>query len=155
MGAAGDGKGPAAAELKPPPIAFTDKARASERSLFAPYQVINQGLDGTSMASFAHLPSQDRWALAFYVGSFAYPAEHASKGEKLWQVNSDLRHRTTLESLVEQRPAALAAVLGEDAADKITAYLRRNPAAIVPPATAAFAVARARLSEAVQAYEKG
>lgn len=154
-GVAGDGKGPAAAELKPPPIAFTDKARASERSLFALYQVISQGLDGTSMASFAHLPSQERWALAFYVGSFAYPAEDASKGEKLWEANADLRHRTTLESLVAQRPAALAAVVGDDVADRITAYLRRNPAAVVPPASAAFAVARARLSEAVQAYEKG
>jgi len=154
-GTGGDGKGPAAAELKPPPIAFTDKGRASERSLFALYQVISHGLDGTSMASFAHLPSQDRWALAFYVGSFAYPAEEAAKGEKLWQANADLRRRTTLESLVAQRPAALAAVLGGDAADKTTAYLRRNPAAIVPPATAALAVARGRLSEALQAYDKG
>jgi high-affinity iron transporter len=154
-GSAGNGKGPAAAELKPPPIAFTDKDRASERSLFALYQVISQGLDGTSMASFAHLPSQDRWALAFYVGSFAYPAEDASKGEKLWRANADLRRGTTLESLVAQRPAALAAVLGADAADNITAYLRRNPAAIVPPASAAFAVARSRLSQAIQAYDKG
>ena len=154
-GPAGDGKGPAATELKPPPIAFTDKARASERSLFALYQVISQGLDGTSMASFAHLPSQDRWALAFYVGSFAYPADDASKGEKLWQSNADLRHRTTLESLVAQRPAALAAVVGDDVGDKITTYLRRNPAAVVASTNAAFGVARARLSEAVRAYEKG
>lgn len=154
-GAGGDGKGPAAAELKPPPIAFTEKARAGERSLFALYQVISQGLDGTSMASFAHMSSQDRWALAFYVGSFAYPTADPSKGEKLWQANTDLRRRTTLESLVAQRPAALAAIVGDDVADKITAYLRRNPAAVVPSTNAAFGVARARLSEAVQAYEKG
>ena len=60
-GANGDGKGPAALGLvPPPPIAFTDKARARERSVFALYQVIEQGITGTSMASFSVLPPQDR-----------------------------------------------------------------------------------------------
>jgi high-affinity iron transporter len=154
-GATGDGKGPASRELNPPPIAFTDKERASERSIFALYQVIGQGLDGTSMASFAHLPSQDRWALAFYVGSLAYPVEDAAKGERLWKADTDLRRRTTLESLVGDRPAMLAAARGEDVADKITAYLRRNPGAVVQTSTSSLALARTRLSEAVRAYEAG
>jgi high-affinity iron transporter len=154
-GTGGDGKGPAAAELKPPPVAFTDKSRAGERSLFALYQVISQGLDGTSMASFGHLPSQDRWALAFYVGAFAYPAGDASIGEKLWQSDADLRRGTTLETLVAQRPVALAAAVGNDVADKITAYLRRNPSATVASGNSGLSVARARLSEAAQAYRKG
>lgn len=154
-GSGGDGKSPAAAELKPPPIGFTDKRRASERSLFALYQVIGQGLDGTSMASFDHLSSEDRWALAFYVGSFAYPAEDVAKGEELWQSNLDLRRRTTLESLVTQRPASLAASFGDDAAANVTAYLRRNPGAIVPHASTALEVARGRVSEAIRAYDKG
>ncbi|MFP5383623.1 MAG: c-type cytochrome, partial [Gammaproteobacteria bacterium] len=34
-GATGAGDGPLAAHMTPPPIAFTDKARANERSLFA------------------------------------------------------------------------------------------------------------------------
>ncbi len=42
-GANGDGKGPAAVGLVPSPIAFTDKSRARERSVFALYQVIEQG----------------------------------------------------------------------------------------------------------------
>src|SRR5690606_3226106 len=67
-GATGGGDGPQAIGLDPPAIAFTDEARARERSVFALYQVIEQGLDGTSMMSFADLPAQDRWALAFYAG---------------------------------------------------------------------------------------
>jgi high-affinity iron transporter len=59
-GASGDGHGPAAANLDPPPIAFTDVDRARERSIFGLYQVIEQGLDGTSMPSFASLDAMDR-----------------------------------------------------------------------------------------------
>ena len=70
-GATGAGDGPAGAGLDPAPIAFTDRERARERSVFALYQVIEQGLEGTGMASYAHLPSDDRWALAFHIGQFA------------------------------------------------------------------------------------
>lgn len=154
-GVSGNGKGVAAAGLNPPPIAFTDKSRASERSIFALYQVIEQGLDGTTMASFAHLPAQDRWALAIYVGSMAYPAEDAAKGEQLWKADGGLRRHTTLASFVGERPATLVATLGEDKADKITAYLRRNPGAVVQQTSAPLTLARTRLDEAVVAYAKG
>ncbi|MBN2974255.1 cytochrome c [Roseomonas aeriglobus] len=70
----GDGKGPKSVGLDPPPIAFIDKARARERSTFAFYQVLEQGIDGTSMESFADRPLQDRWDLALYAGTFAFPA---------------------------------------------------------------------------------
>ena len=50
-GIAGDGHGPNAASLSTPPIAFTDRARAEQRSIFALYQVITQGIDGTAMPS--------------------------------------------------------------------------------------------------------
>jgi len=154
-GADGNGKGIASAGLNPPPIAFTDKERAAERSVFALYQVIDQGIDGTSMASFAHLPAQDRWALALYVSSLAYPASDSSKGEQLWKADADLRRQTTLASLIGERPATLIASLGEDKADKVVAYLRRNPGAAVQQTSAPLAMARTRLAEAVVAYEKG
>ena len=72
-GEAGDGHGPDAVKLDTPPIAFTDAERARQRSVFALYQVITQGLDGTAMPSFDSLPTDDRWALAFYAGHFAFP----------------------------------------------------------------------------------
>ena len=154
-GADGNGKGPAAAGLNPPPIAFTDKDRASERSIFALYQVIEQGLDGTSMASFAHLPPQDRWDLALYVASLAYPSNDAEEGERLWKADADLRRQTTFANLIGERPATLAASLGQDKADKVVAYLRRNPGAVVQQTGAPLAIARKRLGEAVSAYERG
>ena len=70
---AGDGHGPSADKLDTRPIAFTDVDRARQRSVFALYQVITQGLDGTAMPRFDGLPSDDRWALAFYAGHFAFP----------------------------------------------------------------------------------
>lgn len=56
-GATGAGNGPAAMAMDPPPIDFTDQARARERSVFALYQVIEQGLEGTAMASYATPPA--------------------------------------------------------------------------------------------------
>src|SRR4051794_35737104 len=46
-GAKGDAQTAMARQLNPPPIAFADRDRAKQRSPFALYQVINQGLEGT------------------------------------------------------------------------------------------------------------
>ncbi|PJG47068.1 iron permease [Sphingobium sp. LB126] len=155
-GATGDGRGPQAVGLDPSPIAFRDEARARERSIFALYQVIEQGLDGTSMASFADLPPADRWALAFYAGSFAYPHQAEAGGEGLWEGDTELRKRFDLEKLVGITPAALASEIGEDKARQLMAYLRRNPeAAVAAQAGGTLALARSRLDEALVAYRRG
>jgi len=155
-GATGGGDGPDSIGLDPPAIAFTDEARARERSIFALYQVIEQGLEGTSMMSFAHLPPQDRWALAFYTGSLAYSEGAARRGEALWESDAELRRRLNLEKLVGTTPAALAAEVGEDEARHLMAYLRQNPeAAAGAQATGTLTLARTRLGEALAAYERG
>lgn len=153
-GGSGDGKGPAAVGLDPPPIAFNDRGRARQRSIFGLYQVIDQGIDGTSMPSFAHLSPQDRWALAFYVGSIAYP--QSSKGERLWQQDPELRADLNLEKLVSATPAAMATQIGDDdKADALVAYLRRQPSAVVRSSEGSLALSRKRLKESVAAYERG
>ncbi len=141
----GNGKGPASIGLRPPPIAFTDKERARERSVFAFYQVIGQGIDGTSMASFAGLPPQERWDLALYASAFAFPASAAAEGERIWKGDAALRARTNMEKLVGMTPASLAHEIGEAKADAVTAYLRRNPPAVLGPATGSLTLARTRL----------
>lgn len=152
-GATGDAKGPDAADLDPPPIAFIDESRARERSVFALYQVIEQGLDDTSMRSFAELPADDRWALAFYAGSFAYPEDRAAAGEKIWKSDAALRSDMTLEKLVGTTPAAMAATMGENKAKDVVAYLRHHPEAIAAQRVGgSLTVARARLNEALTAY---
>ena len=154
-GANGDGKGPAALGLVPPAIAFSDKNRARERSVFALYQVIEQGISGTSMASFGVLPPEDRWDLALYVGAFAFPESAADEGRRIWQEKATLRADINLEKLVSLTPASLANEIGETQADAITAYLRRHPAAVQETATGPLTLARTRLDEALTAYAKG
>ncbi len=155
-GVTGNADGPQAKDLDPPAIAFTDQARARERSIFALYQVIEQGLDGTSMTSFADLPPQDRWALAFFAGSLAYPQDKEAGGKALWDNDADLRKRLDLEKLVGTMPSALAAEIGEDKAQQLMAYLRRHPeAAAAVQATGTLALARTKLEEALAAYARG
>ena len=155
-GASGDGHGPDAAKLDPPPIAFTDKARADQRSLFGLYQVISQGLDGTAMQSFAALPEADRWALAFHAGQFAYPETAARDGERLWRGDAALRAKyPNLAALVGVTPAALAADIGPEKAAALTAFLRRHPAAVTVRVDGSLALTRERLDHSMAAYRAG
>lgn len=155
-GAQGDGRGPAAQRMEPPPVDFTDRARARERSVFALYQVIDQGLEGTAMQSFSHLPAQDRWALAFHVSRFAYP--DAGSGERLWRERDDLRRQIPdLTRLASITPAELANAVGPERADATLAYLRANPEAVAqnPASGVSLALARERLAESLRAYQAG
>ncbi|HZF93838.1 MAG TPA: FTR1 family protein [Allosphingosinicella sp.] len=155
-GAAGAGDGPQARGMEPPPIAFTDRARASERSVFALYQVIEQGLEGTAMGSFSHLPVEDRWALAFYAGQFAYAAEFAGEGERIWRSDAAVRSLLpNLEALAAITPAALAARVGPERAAPLTAYLRATPGAVTQSQGGPLDIARTKLRESLEAYRAG
>ncbi|WP_426265265.1 FTR1 family protein [Sphingomonas sp. PWP1-2] len=155
-GAAGDGHGPNAAKLATPPIAFTDLGRARQRSPFALYQVITQGLDGTAMQSFAGLPDPDRWALAFRAGGFAFTEAQAREGERLWKGEPALRGAVPdLKTLTSLTPTALAARIGEAKADAVIAYLRRRPEAVVRQAPGSLLVARDKLAASLAAYRTG
>ncbi|MCR5870042.1 MULTISPECIES: cytochrome c/FTR1 family iron permease [unclassified Sphingomonas] len=155
-GANGDGRGPDAAKLDPPPIAFTDKARADQRSLFGLYQVIDQGLEGTAMQSFVALPEADRWALAFHVGQLAYPEAAAREGERLWREDAAVRAKyPNLAALVGATPAALAADLGAERATALTAFLRRHPEAVTARVDGSLALTRERLDQSLAAYRAG
>lgn len=153
-GANGNGQGPLARGMKPPPIAFIDRERARQRSLFALYQVIGQGLDGTAMPSFAQLSDEDRWALAFYVGGFAFKDQQT--GEELWNANAGLRQQLpNLEALAGVTPASLARVLGDAKANAVTAYLRAHPEGLKADAPASLGLARAKLDASLSAYRSG
>jgi high-affinity iron transporter len=154
-GLAGDAKTEVAARLDPPPIAFTDRARAAERSPFALYQVIDQGLEGTAMVSFSNLPAQDRWDLAYYAGHLAYPSALVAEGQRLWASDPALRSVVPdLDALSGLSEQALGQRLGADRAAALIAYLRTRPEAVGVQANS-LTVARQRLQESLAAYEAG
>ena len=155
-GVTGDGHGPDAAKLKTPPIAFTDAERARQRSPFALYQVIDQGIDGTPMQSFSDLPSEDRWALAFYAGHFAFPDALVAEGERLWKSDARLRGAIPdLTTLAGLTPETLAKTFGPAKADAVIAFLRRHPDAVIQKAPGSLAVAREKLAQSLSAYRSG
>jgi high-affinity iron transporter len=156
-GATGRADTAMARRLDPPPIAFSDRARARDRSLFGLYQVIGQGLEGTAMASFASLPPEDRWALAFHVGTLAYSDALARAGEADWRADPALRARIPdLERLVSITPATLAAAIGEQRAAALVAYLRAHPDALATAGgSQALAVAHELLRQSLAAYRGG
>lgn len=155
-GATGNGRGPDAAKLNPPPIDFTDRERASQRSTFALEQVISQGLEGTGMQSFAHLSEQDRWALSLKVGTFAYSRSLVTKGERIWKSDASVRRKVPdLKALVGLTPQTLATDIGDAKAAAVIAYLRSTPAALNQSAGGSLALTRTRLAESVAAYKAG
>lgn len=155
-GTSGQGDGPMARSLNPRPVNFTDRSRARERSVFALEQVIDQGLDGTAMASFSSLRAEDRWALAFRVGTFAYPPELPAEGRSIWESDPALRSSIPdLAALAALTPRALADRIGEDKANAVIAYLRANPAAVQPSGTGSLGLTRSKLSASVAAYRAG
>ncbi len=152
-GASGNGQGPLARGMTPPPIAFTDIERARQRSLFALYQVIGQGLEGTAMPSFAQLSDEDRWALAFYVGGLAF--KDRETGKQIWAADNLRQQIPNLETLASVTPAALGKAHGDAKADALTAYLRAYPEALKAGGSASLSVARAKLDASLSAYQRG
>ena len=156
-GGKGEGPSGAFAQLDPPPIAFADRDRARERSLFGLYQVVTQGLEGTAMQSFGSLPEEDRWALAFHSGALAYG--DAADGERIWKSDASVRALVPdLAALVALTPAELEAKLGVGKAAAVVAYLRANPDAVTAAAAgpnASLQLARDRLRESLAAVARG
>lgn len=65
----GAGDGPAAGALNPAPRNFTvtDVEWTNGSSQLAIYNTLQNGIEGTSMASYANLPDEELWALVHYV----------------------------------------------------------------------------------------
>ena len=158
-GATGEADGVAAAGMDPPPIAFTDPARAAQRSPLALYEVITQGLQGTEMMSYASLSDSQRWSLAFHVAGMAYGAADRARGEQLWNSDAQLHAALpSLEALSGTSQAQLTSSLAADQARAILAYLRANPAALLPTAgddASSLAIARGKLAASLDAYQAG
>lgn len=154
-GARGDARTAMARQLDPPPIAFADRQRARQRSPFALYQVINQGLEGTAMQSFAQLPDADKWALAFRAGRFAYGDAEIQQGKLIWDKDAAVRAAVPdLNALSALTESQLAARIGADKAGLVIAYLRAHPDAVGAKGSS-LSLARERLQQSLAAYRTG
>jgi high-affinity iron transporter len=142
--------------MDPPPIAFADRARARDRSLFGLYQVVTQGLEGTAMQSYAALPEGDRWAVSFYSGTLGYRDTVA--GRQIWNSDPEVRALVPdLAALVSLTPAELEGKIGAERAAAVVAYLRTNPGTLRQgeDTNASLQLARERLRESFVAYQQG
>jgi mono/diheme cytochrome c family protein len=83
-GEKGEGNGPAGAYLLPKPRNFVAEPFKKGNKPEEVFQTISTGLQGSTMVSFARLPEEERWALAYYVLNFQQKARPAAakKGKK-------------------------------------------------------------------------
>ncbi len=155
-GVKGGGDGLLAKDLDPPPIAFTDHDRAQSRSVMALYQVITQGVSGTSMASFSAVPEADRWALAFYIGNLSHDDNVRAQGKKLWASDTGLKsYFPDLTAVTTITEAAAAEKMPADSARALIAYLRAHPEAVQQGKPLGLDLARLRLDESLEALRSG
>ncbi len=68
-GPEGKGDGPAGKALKPPPRNLVEGKWTQGGGDIAHFKVIANGIPGSSMASFGHFKTADRWAVVHYIES--------------------------------------------------------------------------------------
>lgn len=106
-GDAGAGDGPAGVGLTPPPANLRDAARLDRLSLYAIYNTLGMGVEGTDMPAFAdQLDDRQRWDLATYIASFSADTATAA-GEKTYDI-AELARQTPAEVLAAEGPQAAA-----------------------------------------------
>ncbi|MGP1832645.1 cytochrome c/FTR1 family iron permease [Shewanella frigidimarina] len=142
----GQGDGPLAKSLSPEPTNFTDQERALNRSLLGLYDAISDGLDGSAMRAFSELNDQQRWSLAFYVGSLAFePTAITTK-----HIENDAN--IELQQWVNSNPTQLIQQNVEIDKSQL-ALLRSQPELLFQHADSPISVARTNLQAAVKAYQ--
>ncbi|KQV96647.1 cytochrome c/FTR1 family iron permease [Pelomonas sp. Root1237] len=155
-GTTGDGMGPVGKALNPPPVAFTDKERARQRSLFALYQAVSQGIAGTAMPAFGQLSEEDRWAVATYLGTFAHDSDEVGQGKKVWVEGEKAKAAVpNVDRFVGLTQNDLAESLGEKDASAVMAYLHAHPDVLSQAASGSLSLARKQLKDSLAAYKAG
>lgn len=153
-GASGAGDGAAGAALDPPPTDFRDRARAGQRSVFALYNTITLGVDGTGMAGFGQLSDADRWALAFHVSRFGATDAERAQGAADWPTARAAGHFSDLAAITRISPEEARARFGASG-PAVLAWLRAHPEAVASGAESPIAISRRLLAESVAQYGRG
>jgi len=152
-GQQGDGAGPQAAHLSPPPTSFRDAARQDQRSVYALYNTITQGVEGTAMSPFSTLSEEQRWKLAFYVSQFASSDELRTRGAAAWAAGEGRTAFTDMPALVTMTPAE--ARRHGDETEAVLAFLRSAPAQFTSTQRSPIAFSLEALARSLDAYRGG
>jgi high-affinity iron transporter len=152
-GPSGRGDGPLAKDLDPLPTDFHDRARVVQRSLYGLYNTITLGVEGTGMASFAHLSEAERWALAFYVGGLAATDEELATGARLL-ARGEETPPLELSAMTSSTLREIDERFGPDTA-ALALYLRQQPLSLFALQTSPFDVAREQTELAVARFRAG
>ena len=150
----GFGDGVNAAELTPKPANFHDRSRQQHRNIYALYNVISLGADGTAMPAFTKLKADQRWALAFYISNYFASDNEIKLGQELWYNNQFRDALGSLQKLTQAKPADISAELGENGL-AVLAYLRANPQELSETTPNPLAISRAALTQSISAFKKG
>ncbi|PCH97250.1 MAG: iron permease [Gammaproteobacteria bacterium] len=146
-GVLGQGNGILAKQLSPEPTDFTDKERASNRSLIGLFDAISNGLDDTSMPAFTQLKEQQRWSLAFYVGSLAFQSQRG--------ISTDQTQLTlpTLENWLNYSPNQVAASVN-NLTHAQAGQLRADPSVFFSQTQTPISITKSQLTLALAAHAK-
>lgn len=87
-GAAGDGRGPDAAQLQPPPANFRDRAFMAAETPYDFFHVISLGRRNTAMPAWDEaLSTQERWDLVSFLWTLADGAGGITEGRGIYQAH--------------------------------------------------------------------
>jgi high-affinity iron transporter len=153
-GPQGQGDGPAAASLDPPPSNFHDHQRMDQRSVYSLYSTITLGVQGTGMSSFQTLNEDKRWALAFYVSNLASRETDLKRGAELWRSGLGRTWFPDLASVATATASDVKAAHGDDAV-RVLDYLRGHPELVVSAAEPPLAQSSRLLRESLEVYRRG
>ncbi|VVO28761.1 cytochrome c/FTR1 family iron permease [Pseudomonas fluorescens] len=150
-GDSGAGDGPAGVGLTPPPANLREASRLDRLSLYALYNTLGLGVEGTDMPSFAdQLDDRQRWDLATYIASFSAAAITANN-QKSFNL-ADLARQTPGEVLAAEGPEAAAIFRAQRAQPP---QVKRGPAQLLDytASTLDKSLAAYRAGDHEQAYD--
>ncbi len=153
-GATGRGDGPLAKGMDPEPSDFHEEGRMKVRSIYGLYNTIALGVGGTPMRAFTEITEEDRWALAFFVGTLRGSEEDVKAGEAAWKKGEGKKEFENLRALVTQTPDEIEQ-RGGSSLTKVQSYLTKHPEAIKIAAPSPLQFSREKLAESLAAYQAG
>jgi high-affinity iron transporter len=142
-GPRGEGDGPQAAQLRPPPADLHDPRVAEWLSPSRIASTTEFGIPGTAMAPLPQLTEEDRWQVAFFAASLVHqgspPPADASPAFALGELASLDDHRL--------REDLLRSGVTTDAAEGVLASLRARRPFVLGPEPPPLAAARLQIQK--------